>query len=74
MLSKEDLVFHKALMKVLDDATYPLKAREVKSFLAIYDWASRLPQTVEALCQKEKTIKVDEAEVSKSERKRRRSK
>lgn len=30
---------HKGLMKILDDGTFPLKAREVASFHAVYVWA-----------------------------------
>ena len=42
-MNKEDVAFHKALMKLLDEATFNLKAREVKAFLAVYEWASGLP-------------------------------
>ena len=29
---------HKALLKVLDDATFQLRAREVASFIHVYNW------------------------------------
>jgi hypothetical protein len=43
MLTKEDVAVHNGLMKLLDEATFPLKAREVRSFLVIYDWAKNMP-------------------------------
>ncbi len=47
MFSKEDEVLHKGLMKLLDDATFHLQAREVKAFLVIYDWVKNLPRREE---------------------------
>lgn len=43
MFSKEDEIFHKGLMKLLDEATFPIKAREAKAFLAVYEWTRNLP-------------------------------
>lgn len=43
MFSKEDEALHKGLMKLLDESTFHLQAREVKAFLVIYDWAKNLP-------------------------------
>ncbi len=42
-MTKEDLAYHKALMKLLDEATYSLKAREVAAFAHVYNWAKDLP-------------------------------
>lgn len=43
MFTEQDKALHRGLMKLLDEATFPLKAREAKAFLAIYDWAKNLP-------------------------------
>lgn len=43
MFSKEDEAMHKGLMKLLDESTFRLQAREVKAFLVIYDWVKHLP-------------------------------
>lgn len=43
MFTKEDEALHKGLIKLLDDATFELKAREVKAFAAVYSWAVDLP-------------------------------
>lgn len=42
-MNNEDLLFHKALMKILDEATYSLKAREVASFIKVYEWTKEIP-------------------------------
>ena len=44
MFDEKDLKHHKGLMMLLDDATFSLKAKEVGSFMAIYNWASTLPE------------------------------
>jgi hypothetical protein len=44
-------------MKLLDEATFHLEAREVKSFLVIYDWAKRLPETANAKPVKKKATR-----------------
>jgi hypothetical protein len=44
MFTKEDEALHKGLMKLLDEGTFHLQAREVKAFLVIYDWVKKLPQ------------------------------
>jgi len=33
---------HKGLMKILDEGTFELKAREVPAFIAVYNWALAL--------------------------------
>lgn len=43
MFTKEDEALHKGLMKLLDEGTFHLQAREVKAFLVIYDWIKNLP-------------------------------
>ncbi len=44
MFTKEDEALHKGLMKLLDEGTFHLQAREVKAFLVVYDWVKNLPQ------------------------------
>ena len=43
MFTDQDVAIHKGLMKLLDEATFPLKAREVESFRVVYNWAKSLP-------------------------------
>jgi hypothetical protein len=43
MFTEKDMALHRGLMKLLEDATFPLKAREVSSFALIYSWAKDLP-------------------------------
>lgn len=45
-MTKEDLAYHKALMKLLDEATFSLKAREVAAFTHVYNWAKDLPNKI----------------------------
>lgn len=44
MFEEKDKAFHKGLMKLLDEASFDLKAREVRAFLAVYEWARTLPE------------------------------
>lgn len=43
--SERDILFHKGLMKLLDEARFDLKAREVGAFIQVYNWAKDLPKT-----------------------------
>ena len=43
-MKKEDEALHKGLMKLLDEASFNLRAREVRAFLVIYEWTKNLPQ------------------------------
>lgn len=49
MFTKEDEALHKGLMKLLDEGTFHLQAREVKAFLVIYDWAKNLNKRQETV-------------------------
>jgi hypothetical protein len=42
MFSKTDKVMHKGLMKILDEGTFELKAREIPAFSRVYNWALTL--------------------------------
>lgn len=44
MFSKEDEAMHKGLMKLLEEASFNLKAREVRAFLAVFEWTKNLPE------------------------------
>ena len=35
---------HKAMKKVLDEATFPLKSREVVAFIKVIEWFDELPK------------------------------
>ena len=37
-----DKALHKGLMKLLDEGTFPLQAKEVPAFIKIYNWAKDL--------------------------------
>jgi len=54
VLSKEDLALHKGLMKLLNEASYELKAREISAFSSIYNWALNLPDLKCEKCKKKK--------------------
>ena len=55
MFTKEDIALHRGLMKLLDEATFPLKAREARAFLVIYEWARNLPtREVKPMIKKKK--------------------
>lgn len=47
MLTEKDLPFIKALNKVLDEATFPVKRREVASFYALMNWVADLEDRVQ---------------------------
>jgi hypothetical protein len=53
MFTDKDRALHKGLIKVLDDATFQLKAREVAAFAEIYKWVINLPN----LDNKKKVVK-----------------
>lgn len=54
MFTKDDAALHKGLMKLLDEATFPLKAREAKAFLVIYEWANNLPNKMQPKIKEKK--------------------
>lgn len=54
MLSKEDLALHKGLVKLLNDGTFELKAREVPAFGAVYNWALKINEMKCDKCNKKK--------------------
>jgi hypothetical protein len=47
MFVKEDLLLLKGLKKVLEDATFPLKRREVAAFAAVIKWVDDLEKRIE---------------------------
>lgn len=49
MFDEKDKALHKGLMKILDEATFQLKAREVQAFAAIYNWAKGLEQKMQTV-------------------------
>jgi hypothetical protein len=56
-MTKEDKALHKGLMKILGDGTFPLQARDVAVFSAVYRWANDLPNKIKAPLVKKKTKK-----------------
>lgn len=55
-MSEKDLALHRGLMKLLEEATFQLKAREVAAFAQVYSWAKDLPTMLEKK-PVEKTVK-----------------
>ena len=43
-MTDKDKAMHRGLMKLLDEASYTLKAREVPAFIQIYNWVKNLPK------------------------------
>ena len=52
MFTREDEILHKGLMKLLDEGSFSLQAREVKAFLVIYDWIKNLPNRKQEIKKK----------------------
>jgi len=46
MFTEKDRALHKGLMKILDEGSFTLKAREVAAFIEIYRWAKELEKPV----------------------------
>ena len=42
-MTDQDKAMHRGLMKLLDEADFTLKAREVAAFIQIYNWTKELP-------------------------------
>lgn len=43
-MTEQDKAMHKGLMKLLNEATFPLQAREVAAFGRVYSWVCDLPE------------------------------
>ena len=54
MFSRDDLFLAKGLKKILDDGTFPLKAREVSAFAKVYAWAGDLEHKINKYIQENK--------------------
>lgn len=46
MFKQEDLLLLKGLEKILNEATFPLKKREVAAFVAIMKWVEDLEENI----------------------------
>lgn len=57
MFNEKDLALHKGLIKILDEATFPLKAREVAAFAQVYAWVKDLPNRKKEVEIKQKVKK-----------------
>lgn len=42
MFTEKDKALHKGLMKLLEEGSFTLKAKEIAAFAEIYGWAKRL--------------------------------
>ena len=47
-MTEKDLALHKGLMKLLDEGTFPLRAKEVMAFAEVYSWAKGMPARAQA--------------------------
>jgi len=43
-MTDKDKIMHKALIKILNDADFTLKMREVSTFIEVYKWVQEMPQ------------------------------
>jgi len=68
LFKREDFLLAKALKQILDDGTFPLKAREVQAFAAVHKWAGNLDLKIEKYLQEEK-MKPIEPEKPKKKKK-----
>jgi len=53
-MTEQDKALHRGLMKLLNDGTFQLQARDVPVFSAVYKWAHELPDKI-------KVVKVEPA-------------
>ena len=53
MFNNQDRIMIVALKKVLDEATFPLKKREVQSFAIVMTWINELEKRINAAPQEE---------------------
>lgn len=54
IFNEKDKAFHKGLIKLLDEGTFQLKAREVQAFAMIYKWVLDLDKKPETVLPKVK--------------------
>ena len=45
-MTDKDKALHAGLMKLLNEATFSLKAKEVNSFMAVYNWSKEIPEMI----------------------------
>ena len=43
-MNVQDKAYHQALIKLLNEGTFELKAREVPAFLKVYQWVQDMPK------------------------------
>lgn len=46
-MTEQDKALHKALIKILNDGSFELKAREIQAFLNVYNWVVDLPKLID---------------------------
>jgi hypothetical protein len=51
-MTDKDTAMHRGLMKLLNEATYSLKAREVGPFADVYKWAQDIPALIASIEKK----------------------
>lgn len=65
MFNEKDKSMIMGLKKILDDATFPLKKREVQSFALVMNWVNELEQRIYSKDNKQEEVK----EVKKTKKK-----
>lgn len=53
-MNEQNRALHRALLKILNEATFPLQAKEVNAFIKVYDWVKNMPDTFVEKPQKAK--------------------
>lgn len=53
-MNNENRALHGALLKILNEATFPLQAKEVNAFVRVYQWVKDMPENFVEKPQKKK--------------------
>lgn len=53
-MNEQNRALHRALTKLLNEATFPLQAKEVNAFIKVYDWVKTMPDQFVEKPQKKK--------------------
>ena len=55
-MNNEEKALHSGLVKLLDEATFPLRKKETRSFGVVMQWVDMLPQNLEAQAKRIKEL------------------
>lgn len=69
MIDEKEMGLHAGLMKLLDEGTFELKAKEVPAFIQIYNWFKSLPDRKQPDLDKKEPPKQPKKTKKKSKKK-----